>query len=55
MSYVGIESIKSVGREPVYNMEVKDLHNYSVNGGVILHNCDALRYRVNLLPDWWFE
>ncbi|MDK1716621.1 hypothetical protein [Dellaglioa algida] len=29
----------------VYNMEVEDHHNYSVDGGLIIHNCiDATRY-----------
>lgn len=37
-------------------MEVDGLHNFSVNGGIIVHNCvDALRYYVNSLPDWRFE
>lgn len=40
-----IKKIKYVGKEDVYNMEVKDHYNYSVEGGFILHNClDALRY-----------
>lgn len=30
---------------PVYNMEVDDHHNFSVNGGIIVHNCmDSVRY-----------
>jgi hypothetical protein len=33
-----IKSIKYIGEEPVYNMEVKDHHNFSVNGGLIVHN-----------------
>lgn len=42
---VKIKSIKKVGCEPVYNMEVEKHHNFSVNGGLIVHNClDALRY-----------
>ena len=27
-------------------MEVKDNHNFAVNGGFIVHNCDAIRYLV---------
>jgi hypothetical protein len=27
-------------------MEVADNHNYAVNNGVILHNCDSARYFV---------
>ena len=34
--------------EDVYNMEVIGTHNFSVNGGVIVHNCmDDVRYFVN--------
>lgn len=44
-----IKSIKYVGKEDVYNMEVKDHHNYSVNGGLIIHNCDALRYFIKTI------
>ena len=38
-----IKSIEIIGNEDVYNMEVEAHHNYSVNGGLIVHNCDALR------------
>ncbi|MEG0153378.1 MAG: hypothetical protein RR744_09470 [Cellulosilyticaceae bacterium] len=35
------------GIEDVYNMEVDTHHNFSVNGGLIIHNCiDACRYGV---------
>lgn len=45
LNYVGITSIKPCGRQPVYNMEVDRYHNFSINGGVIVHNCmDAMRY-----------
>ncbi len=40
------KAIRKVESADVYNMEVKDHHNYSVNGGLIIHNCDALRYGV---------
>ena len=43
---IGIESIEFDGYEDVYNMEVADNHNYAVNGGVVLHNCDSCRYFV---------
>jgi len=34
--------------EDVYNLEVKDFHNYLVGQcGVVSHNCDCLRYYVN--------
>ncbi|EOT2968712.1 MULTISPECIES: hypothetical protein [Clostridium] len=45
-----IKSIKLLGKEDVYNMEVENHHNFSVNGGFIVHNCmDAVRYFVNTI------
>lgn len=42
---VKIRSIKYIGKQDVYNMEVRDHHNFSVNGGLIVHNClDSDRY-----------
>lgn len=36
-----------ISNEDVYNMEVKKYHNFSVNGGIIVHNCmDRNRYAV---------
>ena len=47
MSYVGIQDIRPCGKQPVYNMEVDECHNFSVNGGIIVHNCmDETRYFV---------
>ena len=45
---VGIAKIEIGPNEDVYNMEVMGTHNFSVNGGVIVHNCmDDIRYFVN--------
>ena len=42
---VRVKSVKYVGKKDVYNMEVRDHHNYSVAGGFIIHNCiDGTRY-----------
>lgn len=30
--------------EPVYDLYVKKTHCFSVNGGLIVHNCDSIRY-----------
>lgn len=47
LNYGIVKSVKFVGREDVYNMEVKDHHNFSVNGGLIVHNSiDAIRYAM---------
>ena len=43
-----IISIKPAGVEPVYNMTVDEHHNYLIAGGLILKNCDALRYYAQL-------
>lgn len=46
--FVGIKKIRPCGKQPVYNMEVDEYHNFSVNGGIIVHNCmDAVRYFAN--------
>lgn len=39
-----IKSITPAENQDVYNMEVEKVHNFAVNGGLIVHNCDALRY-----------
>ncbi|PTJ09095.1 hypothetical protein [Staphylococcus simulans] len=42
-----IKSIRFHSIQNVYNMEVEDHHNYSVDGGLIIHNCiDATRYAL---------
>lgn len=43
-----IKSVTKVGVEPVYNMTVDEHHNYMIHGGVILKNCDALRYFASM-------
>lgn len=45
ITYVPIVAIRPLGKQPVYNMEVDEYHNFSVNGGIIVHNCmDMARY-----------
>ena len=35
-------------REDVYDLEVPRYHNFSVNNGIIVHNCiDCTRYALN--------
>ena len=45
---VKIKSIRFSGYEDVYDMYVRNHHNFAVNGGFIVHNCDALRYGMEL-------
>ncbi len=48
--YESVADVKIEGKEPVYNMEVEDNHNFAVNGGLIVHNCmDDMRYFVNTI------
>lgn len=50
ITFIPLARIKPVGKQPVYNMEVDEYHNFSVNGGVIVHNCmDSCRYFVKTL------
>ena len=39
-----IIKVSQAGYSDVYNMEVKKHHNFSIANGLIVHNCDALRY-----------
>ena len=42
-----IISVRDAGYEDVYNMEVEDNHNFTIVGGLVVHNCmDAVRYFV---------
>ena len=45
IKFVKVRSVKYAGKQDVYNMDVKDHHNFSIAGGFIIHNCiDATRY-----------
>jgi hypothetical protein len=41
---IKIKRICEAPNEDVYNMSVSNTNCFAVNGGLILHNCDALRY-----------
>ncbi len=41
--------VRAAGAEPVYNLTVAGAHEYYANG-ILVHNCDALRYVVSSLP-----
>ena len=50
---IKVKSIKPIGRHDVYNMEVDKYHNFSVNGGIIVHNCiDSIRYATEQVAGW---
>ena len=40
--------VKTKKKLPVYDLEVPKYHNFSINGGIIVHNSiDAVRYSLN--------
>ena len=41
---IKVKKITYVGKEPVYDMYVDEYHNFVSGDGVVLHNCDSLRY-----------
>lgn len=46
-----IKSIRFYGLADVYNMHVEDTHSFSVEGGIIVHNCyDETRYACMSRP-----
>ena len=45
-----VRSVRKVGRADVYNMEVDEAHNFAIQGGLIVHNCEALRYGLMSRP-----
>jgi len=47
---VTVTGIEKVDNCDVYNMEVENNHNYTIEGGIITHNCiDGLRYSLERL------
>lgn len=47
VSAVKVARVRRTGEvKPVYNLTVDETHNFSVNGGLVTHNCDAMRYFV---------
>ena len=47
-----VKTIRYIGEQDVYNMEVESHHNFSVNGGLIIHNCRyALMSRPRPAPE----
>ena len=41
-----IKKITKIGNADVYNMEVEKYHNYILDNGMVIKNCDAIRYFV---------
>jgi len=47
---MNVKQINYVGKADVYNMTVDDTHNFVIQGGVIAHNCDEIRYMCMMRP-----
>lgn len=43
--------IKKVGKDDVYNLEVRRTHNFIANGIVVHNSIDATRYALDLMKD----
>ena len=39
-----VKAIRKIANDDVYNITVDDTHNFIDDGGIVLKNCDALRY-----------
>lgn len=47
---MNVKSVRLVGKADVYNMTVEDTHNFIIQGGVVSHNCDEIRYMCMMRP-----
>lgn len=45
-----VKSITYQGKADVYNMTVEDTHDFVIQGGVVAHNCDEIRYFCMMRP-----
>lgn len=45
-----VKSVRYAGKADVYNMTVDDTHDFVIQGGVITHNCDEVRYFCQMRP-----
>lgn len=50
MSGIRIKSIEYAGKREVFNMSVPDTHEFVIEGGIVSHNCDSLRYMCMYRP-----
>lgn len=43
--------MRRAGSAPVYNMEVSDVHDFVIQGGIVAHNCfDEMKYHLMQYP-----
>lgn len=46
---VKVKSVKKIGVEDTYNMEVEEVHNFMANNIIVHNSIDATRY---LIDEW---
>jgi hypothetical protein len=39
-----IKKITKLGKEDVYNLYVPETHNFAIQDGLVVSNCDTVRY-----------
>lgn len=42
--FVKVAKVERSAGQPVYNLQTKTHHNFLVNSGIVVHNCDSIRY-----------
>lgn len=45
-----VKQVRPAGRADVYNMQVDSTHDFAVQNGIIVHNCDEWRYACMSRP-----
>lgn len=45
-----VKAVELCGTADVYNMTVDGCHNYAIGSGLIVHNCEAMRYGLMSRP-----
>ena len=49
-SIAKVKSMTNKGKADVYNMMVEDTHDFVIQGGIVAHNCDSIRYFCMMRP-----
>ena len=60
-----VDSVQAAGKADVYDIHVPETHNFSVAGGIYVHNCDpvqGLSYEITgikvsdfVYPEWFID
>lgn len=49
-NFTRVKCVRKVGTADVYNLEVEEAHNFAIQGGLIVHNCESVRYALMSRP-----